>query len=162
MLLKFVFKRSSLSCIFPTSNICFQENIASSEDTGKDYEECLILSRKCAEFEQEVQVESQQIAELVTLANKLISVGQTGVENVRDRQQKLSQRWQRLKELTVERKGNLARVLRVFSFLKSCDELLDNINEKVYTCLSFFFSEPVLLCQEKYFYWITYQFYTTK
>jgi uncharacterized protein YhaN len=89
------------------------------------------LSRKCAEFEQEIQVESQQIAELVTLANKLNPVGESDLENVRDRQQQLSQRWQRLKELTVERKENLARVLQVFSFLKSCDELLDNINEKV-------------------------------
>ena len=89
------------------------------------------MSRKCAEFEQEIQVESQQIAELVTLANKLNPVGESDLENVRDRQQQLSQRWQRLKELTVERKENLARVLQVFSFLKSCDELLDNINEKV-------------------------------
>jgi hypothetical protein len=89
------------------------------------------LSRKCAEFEQEIQVESQQIAELVTLADKLNPVGESDVENVRDRQQQLSQRWQRLKGLTVERKENLARVLQVFSFLKSCDELLDNINEKV-------------------------------
>ena len=89
------------------------------------------MSRKCAEFEQEIQVESQQIAELVTLADKLNPVGESDVENVRDRQQQLSQRWQRLKGLTVERKENLARVLQVFSFLKSCDELLDNINEKV-------------------------------
>ena len=89
------------------------------------------MSRKCAEFEQEIQVESQQIAELVTLADKLNPVCESDVENVRDRQQQLSQRWQRLKELTVERKENLARVLQVFSFLKSCDELLDNINEKV-------------------------------
>ena len=111
--------------------ISFQENIISSEDAGKDYEECLILSRKCAEFEQEIQVENQQIEELITLANKLVSVDHSGVENVPDRQQLLCQRWQRLKELTLERKENLARVLQVFSFLKSCDELLDNINEKV-------------------------------
>ena len=89
------------------------------------------MSRKCAEFEQEIQVESQQIAELVTLADKLNPVCESDAENVCDRQQQLSQRWQRLKELTVGRKENLARVLQVFSFLKSCDELLDNINEKV-------------------------------
>jgi spectrin beta len=108
-----------------------QENIVSSEDTGNDYEECQILNRKCAEFGQEIQVESQQIEEVITLANKLASVGHSGAENVRDRQQLLSQRWKRLKELTVKRKQNLAAVLQVFSFLKSCDELLDNINEKV-------------------------------
>ena len=106
-----------------------QENIVSSEGTGNDYEECLILNRKCAEFEQEIQVEGQQIEELAILVGKLNSVGH--VANVLDRQRELSQRWENLKELTVKRKDDLSDILHVFSFLKTCDELLDNINEKV-------------------------------
>lgn len=90
------------------------------------------MNRKCAEFEQEIQVESQQVERLVTLENNLASLGHSGAENVRERQQLLSKRWEKLKNKTVERKQNLATVLQVFSFLKSCDELLDNINEKVY------------------------------
>ena len=101
----------------------------SSEGTGNDYEECLILNRKCAEFEQEIQVEGQQIEELAILVGKLNSVGH--VANALDRQRELSQRWENLKELTVKRKDDLSDVLHVFSFLKTCDELLDNINEKV-------------------------------
>lgn len=104
----------------------------SSEGTGNDYDECLILNKKCAEFEQEIQVESQQIDGLAILADKLNSFGHSGVENVRDRQRRLSERWENLKELTVKRKENLGDVLHVFSFLKTCDELLDNINEKVH------------------------------
>lgn len=89
------------------------------------------MNRKCAEFQQEIVVESKQIEELITLANKLVSVGNSGAEIVRERQQMLSRRWEKLKEKAAERKQNLAGVMQVFSFLKSCDELLDNMNEKV-------------------------------
>ena len=104
----------------------------SSEGTGNDYDECQILNRKCAEFEQEIQIEGQQVDELSMLADKLNSFGHSGVANARDRQRQLSERWKNLKALSVTRKGNLADVLHVFSFLKTCDELLDNINEKVH------------------------------
>ena len=107
----------------------------SSPDTGNDHDECVILNRKCGEFEQEIEVESQRFEGLTTLANKLASIDPTGVGNVCERKQTLKRRWEELKDQTVERKRNLANVLQLFSFLKSCDELLDNINEKVWYSL---------------------------
>ena len=105
--------------------------MVSSVDLGNDYEECLILNKKFSEVEQEIQVENEKIEELATLANNLASVGHSTVETVHERKQVLSERWKKLKELASKRKEHLASVLQVFLFFKSCDELLDNINEKV-------------------------------
>lgn len=125
------FQRASILNMSSPS-FSFQELIIFSEDTGNDYEECLIFNKKCAEFEQEIKVESEQIEELKILANELVSCVHSGIpENVHERLKVLTERWERLSELTFRRKELLVKALQVFSFLKSCDEFLYNIHEKV-------------------------------
>ena len=102
-----------------------------SNETGQDYEQCTILSRKSEEFVKEMQVESKQIERLNDLAAKLISRGLAGENDIRERHNTVNERWKKLKERSIERKTELENALRVYAFEKSCDELSDNINEKV-------------------------------
>ena len=113
--------------------ISWQEIIASSKETGRDYDQCLILNRKSEEFEKEMQVEAKQLERLNTLAKKLITNGHAGAESIRQRRDQLNEKWERFKDRGAERKRELGKALDVYAFQKSCDELSDNINEKVCT-----------------------------
>lgn len=79
-----------------------------------------------------MQVEAKQLEKLNMLAEKLILRCDDGARNILERKEQLNGRWENLKGRGAERKRHLERALEVYAFQKSCDELLDNVNEKVW------------------------------
>ena len=68
---------------------------------------------------------------LNVLAAKLMSCDHVAADDIHKRLERVKERWERLRKRIVERKTRLENMLQVYSFKKSCDELCDNINEKV-------------------------------
>ncbi|XP_068689103.1 spectrin beta chain-like isoform X1 [Montipora foliosa] len=112
------------------SCISEKEAVVSSEDTGRDFDHCMRLQKKMKAFDQDVAVEAARVKAINRLAEKLVSDGHAGSADIINRQQALSDRWDRLQNRASERRQRLAEASEMHAFDRDCKDLSDLINEK--------------------------------
>ena len=105
--------------------------MVSSDDTGRDFEHCVRLQKKMKEFDQDLSVEAARVKSINKLADKLIAQGHAGSADISQRQQSLTERWNRLQDRASERRQRLAQACEMHAFDRGCSDVSHVINEKV-------------------------------
>jgi spectrin beta len=85
------------------------------------------------EFDQDLAVEEDRVDTINHLADKLIQQGHAGSALIYHRQQALNERWNRLQDKASERRQRLAEACEIHAFDRSCVDVANMINEKVFT-----------------------------
>ncbi|EDO49575.1 predicted protein [Nematostella vectensis] len=112
------------------SCITDKETIVLSSDYGRDFEHCVRLQRKMKEFDQDLAVDAARVEAINVLAEKLIGQGHAGSVRIQQRQNALTERWNRLQDKASERRQKLAEACEIHAFNRNCRDVSSMINEK--------------------------------
>ncbi|CAI8040975.1 Spectrin alpha chain, non-erythrocytic 1 [Geodia barretti] len=110
--------------------------VASSAETGRDLEHCVLLSRKFDEFRTELTADKSRLDEVNDEAVRLIAEGHTGEQIISEQQDSLNARWEELNSLAEERRKLLAGAEQVHRFVRDAVETNDRMNEKAKALLT--------------------------
>ncbi|XP_043236847.1 spectrin beta chain, non-erythrocytic 2-like isoform X8 [Amphibalanus amphitrite] len=107
-----------------------QEQIAASEDYGRDVEHVELLINKFEQFLSGLQSSEERVTSVEESARQLVAGGHPQPERILQRAADLRQSWDELRELTQARQEALAGAKQVHVFDRDADETIAWIGEK--------------------------------
>ncbi|XP_031782461.2 spectrin beta chain, non-erythrocytic 1 isoform X3 [Nasonia vitripennis] len=107
-----------------------QEQTASSEDYGQDYEHLLLLQAKFNDFKHRIEAGSERFNQCQVLAKKLIANESPYIQDIEKRQEQLGESWQHLLKLVRNREQRLQAAGEIHRFHRDVAEALSRIQEK--------------------------------
>ncbi|XP_030853592.1 spectrin alpha chain, non-erythrocytic 1 isoform X3 [Strongylocentrotus purpuratus] len=106
------------------------ENALASEDVGRDLASVTNLIKKHQLLEDDIAAHEDRIQVLNKQADSFIEAGHFDPENMRQTKENINQRYERIKDLTVDRRGKLNESHRVYQFFRDIDDEESWIKEK--------------------------------
>ncbi|XP_073456177.1 spectrin alpha chain, non-erythrocytic 1 [Aquarana catesbeiana] len=107
-----------------------KEAIVTSEELGQDLEHVEVLQKKFEEFQTDLAAHEERVNEVNQLAGKLAQEEHPELEIIKNKQDEVNTRWQRLKGLAQQRQGKLFGAAEVQRFNRDVDETIGWIREK--------------------------------
>ena len=106
------------------------ENALASEDMGRDLASVTNLIKKHQLLEDDIAAHEDRIQVLNNQADSFIEAGHFDPESMRQTKDNINDRYVRIKELAVDRRGNLSESHRVYQFFRDIDDEESWIKEK--------------------------------
>ncbi|XP_053955094.1 spectrin beta chain, non-erythrocytic 5 isoform X2 [Anastrepha ludens] len=107
-----------------------QEQAASSEDYGQDYEHLQLLQNKFDDLKHRVEIGSDRVNQCEVLAKKLIDTESPYATDVEKRQEQLRESWDNLLKLLNQREQKLHAAGEIHRFHRDVAEALFRIQDK--------------------------------
>ncbi|ESO95207.1 hypothetical protein LOTGIDRAFT_202396 [Lottia gigantea] len=106
------------------------EQMLASEDHGKDLASVQNLLKKHQLLEADITAHEDRIKDLNTQADQFVEAGIWDAENITDRKQTINERYDRIREFAVRRRGVLNEANTMHQFLRDIDDEEAWIKEK--------------------------------
>ncbi|KAK7095430.1 spectrin alpha chain-like isoform X3 [Littorina saxatilis] len=110
--------------------IADKEAFVTSDEFGQDLEHVEVLQKKFDEFHKDIQNHEDQVSEVNTLAEQLVSDGHPDEDTIRQKQEEVNEAWKRLKNLSLLRQERLYGAHEIQRFNRDADETIAWIQEK--------------------------------